>query len=100
MAFDQHDNGARLDRLGVDRSISPRRFRAPAVEKLLDGLLRSPAVAPSCAAAAERVRRAEPLAEVWRWSEQAATRSALCSNDQAENLRFERKLIPARRASG
>ena len=48
MAFDQHDNADRLERLGVARSISPRRFRGPALARVLGELLESPSVAASC----------------------------------------------------
>ena len=73
MAFDQHDNADRLERLGVARSISPRRFRGPAVARVLGELLKSPSVAASCRSAGERMRRPDPLAEACHWIEKAAT---------------------------
>jgi rhamnosyltransferase subunit B len=72
MAFDQHDNADRLERLGVARSVSPRRFRGHAVAQALGELLESPSVAAGCRAASERMRRADPLGETCHWIEQAA----------------------------
>ena len=72
MAFDQHDNADRLERLGVARSISPRRFRGPALARLLGELLDSPSVAASCEAAGKRMHRLDPFAEACHWIEQAA----------------------------
>ena len=48
MAFDQPDNAARAERLGVARSISRRAFRPVAVARLLDQLLERPEIAASC----------------------------------------------------
>ena len=48
MAFDQPDNAARAERLGVARSISPRAFRPAAVARLLDQLIDRPETAASC----------------------------------------------------
>jgi rhamnosyltransferase subunit B len=76
MAFDQHDNADRLERLGVARSISPRRFRGPAVARVLGELLKSPSVSASCKAVGERMRRPDPLAEACHWIEQAAMDAA------------------------
>ena len=72
MAFDQHDNADRLERLGVARSIAPRRFRGPTVARALNFLLSSQSVAAACRAAGERVRRADPLGKACREIEQAA----------------------------
>jgi UDP:flavonoid glycosyltransferase YjiC (YdhE family) len=55
MAHDQPDNVARLERLGVGRSLPPKRFRAPAVVGMLGGLLESEEVAAQCRAVAGRV---------------------------------------------
>jgi rhamnosyltransferase subunit B len=76
MAFDQHDNADRLERLGVARSISPRRFRGPAVARVLGEVLESPSVAAACRAAAERMRRPDPFAEACQWIEAAETGAA------------------------
>ncbi len=48
MAYDQPDNAARLKRLGVAQSLSPKQFRGPAVARALDGLLSDPAVDQRC----------------------------------------------------
>jgi UDP:flavonoid glycosyltransferase YjiC (YdhE family) len=73
MAFDQHDNAARLEHLGVARSISPRRFRGPAIAQLLQSLLESPSVAVACRAIRDRVRRADPLEKACRCIEDAVS---------------------------
>jgi UDP:flavonoid glycosyltransferase YjiC (YdhE family) len=73
MAFDQHDNACRLERLGVARSLSPRKFRGPAVARLLGKLLGSPSVAASCRSLSGRLQDDAPLAEACRWIEQAVT---------------------------
>jgi UDP:flavonoid glycosyltransferase YjiC (YdhE family) len=72
MAFDQHDNADRLERLGVARSISPRRFRGSTLAEVLAGLLTSPSVAAACRAAGEQVRRADPVGNACHWIEQAS----------------------------
>jgi rhamnosyltransferase subunit B len=71
MAFDQHDNAVRLERLGVARSLSPRRFRGAAVARLLGELLNSASVATSCRCLGDRIRGEPPLDEACRWIEQA-----------------------------
>jgi rhamnosyltransferase subunit B len=48
LAHDQFDNAARMQRLGVARSIRLARFRGPAVASALKVLLDSPEVAKSC----------------------------------------------------
>jgi UDP:flavonoid glycosyltransferase YjiC (YdhE family) len=72
MAHDQHDNTARLERLGVARSLRPRRFRGRAVAEAIDALLRSHTVAGRCRAAAERLKAVDPLPDVCRWIERTA----------------------------
>jgi UDP:flavonoid glycosyltransferase YjiC (YdhE family) len=59
LAFDQFDNAARLERLGVAATLLPRRFRGPAVAHELTWLLTSPAVARACRAAAARLHKDE-----------------------------------------
>jgi rhamnosyltransferase subunit B len=71
MAFDQHDNADRLEKLGVARSLLPRRFRGAAVARVLRELLDSPSVATSCRSVADRLGRADARAEACRWIEQA-----------------------------
>ncbi len=48
MAYDQPDNAARLERLGVGRALSPKQFRGPAVARALDDLLTDKAVQQQC----------------------------------------------------
>jgi rhamnosyltransferase subunit B len=72
MAFDQHDNAARLERLGVARSLSPHSFRGPTVARLVGELINSPAVAGSCRRTSDRFREDDSLAEPCRLIEQAA----------------------------
>jgi UDP:flavonoid glycosyltransferase YjiC (YdhE family) len=70
MSHDQPDNAARVERLGVGRALPPKRFRAPAVARLLGELLDAPAVAASCREVARRFEGAEPIAESCRLIEQ------------------------------
>jgi UDP:flavonoid glycosyltransferase YjiC (YdhE family) len=72
LAYDQPDNAARLGRLGVARSLPPRAFRAPAVARALDGLLRSAEVAGRCRDYAGRIRASRPLEEASRLIEELA----------------------------
>jgi UDP:flavonoid glycosyltransferase YjiC (YdhE family) len=55
MGFDQFDNGARLERLGIGASIPRRAFRARRVAKVLDRLLTSDSVASRARKCAERI---------------------------------------------
>jgi UDP:flavonoid glycosyltransferase YjiC (YdhE family) len=61
MTHDQPDNAARLVRLGVAETLSPRRFRGPAVARALERLTTSPGVARACRAAAARLERADGI---------------------------------------
>lgn len=54
MAFDQPDNAARLARLGVGGSLSPRSFTGRRVAHALDRLVGDPAVAEACRRAMDR----------------------------------------------
>jgi UDP:flavonoid glycosyltransferase YjiC (YdhE family) len=63
MAYDQHDNAARLRRLGVGDGLAPDRYRAEAVAERLQKLLDSPGVAERCEEIAGRLARARPLAD-------------------------------------
>jgi UDP:flavonoid glycosyltransferase YjiC (YdhE family) len=54
MAFDQPDNAARAERLGVARSLSPRAFRPPAAARLLAELIAGPETAEKCRLGARR----------------------------------------------
>jgi rhamnosyltransferase subunit B len=73
MAYDQHDNAARLEELGVAGSLAPHRFHGPQIARALAPLLASPAVAARCRVYAERLRQADPLADSCRLIEQAAS---------------------------
>jgi UDP:flavonoid glycosyltransferase YjiC (YdhE family) len=54
LAHDQPDNAARLERLGVGRTLPPRRFEAGRVAAALQGLLDDPAVGERARALAAR----------------------------------------------
>jgi rhamnosyltransferase subunit B len=64
MTFSQPDDAARLVRLGVAESLSPRRFTPQRLSASLDRLLRSPAVADRCAALARRFEGSDPLEKI------------------------------------
>jgi rhamnosyltransferase subunit B len=53
-AFDQPDNGARLERLGIGTSLPPARYRTQAAQKL-DHLLASRQVKESCALISSKI---------------------------------------------
>jgi UDP:flavonoid glycosyltransferase YjiC (YdhE family) len=59
LGFDQFDNAARLERLGVGATLTPRAFRGPAVTRQLVRLLTSPAVASACSAVSAKLAKAE-----------------------------------------
>ncbi len=61
MAFDQFDNAARLERLGVGRAIPRRSFRGPAVAAALGHLLGDAAVATRCRDLAARLAGTDSL---------------------------------------
>jgi len=61
MGFDQCDNAARVERLGVGKSLPPRRFRGPAVAEMIRGLLDDSAVATRCRDVAARLADADGL---------------------------------------
>jgi UDP:flavonoid glycosyltransferase YjiC (YdhE family) len=61
MAYDQHDNAARLVVLGVARVLEPRSFRGPRVARELAALLDCPAVSARCRALAGRLQQADSL---------------------------------------
>lgn len=55
MNYDQPDNAARLERLGVAVSLSPAKYRGPEVTRNLEYLLSSPLVRESCQRWAEQI---------------------------------------------
>jgi rhamnosyltransferase subunit B len=55
LAHDQSDNAARLQRLGIGRTLVPKKFRGPKVAETLSTLLNRPEVAPRCRAVAARL---------------------------------------------
>lgn len=57
MGFDQFDNGARVERLGVGVSIRSRGLRAKRLAEALDGLLSSEQVASRCRELSDRTDR-------------------------------------------
>jgi UDP:flavonoid glycosyltransferase YjiC (YdhE family) len=72
MAHDQHDNAARLERLGVARSLPPKRFTGARVAHALGELLDSPAVARRCREVAGRFEGVDSLGEACRLIEALA----------------------------
>jgi rhamnosyltransferase subunit B len=62
MGFDQFDNAARVERLGVGRSLPPKRFRGAALADMIHGLLSDAAVAGRCRDVAARLADADGLA--------------------------------------
>jgi UDP:flavonoid glycosyltransferase YjiC (YdhE family) len=70
-AHDQPDNAHRAARLGVARVLSPRRYRAGAVEAALRALLEDPAVAARAAAVGGIVRAEDGVGEASRAIEEA-----------------------------
>ena len=61
MTFDQPDNAARLQRLGVARTLPPVRFSGATVARELAALLESATVASKCADVARRFDGIDPV---------------------------------------
>lgn len=72
MSYDQPDNAARLERLGVAGRIKPRHFRGPRVAQALAPLLGSAGVQAKCKEVAQRFDRAAVLNETCRLIEDLA----------------------------
>jgi rhamnosyltransferase subunit B len=72
MILDQHDNAARLRRLGLSEWLPPRRFLDRAVARKLRWLLDSPAVASACRATRDRFDRENRWEDALGWIEEAA----------------------------
>ena len=62
MGFDQFDNAARIERLGVGRALARKAFRGPALADLLGRLLDDPDVAARAGVVAERFANADGIA--------------------------------------
>jgi UDP:flavonoid glycosyltransferase YjiC (YdhE family) len=84
MGFDQCDNAARVERLGVGKSLPPKRFRGPAVAEMIRRLLDDSAVATSCRDVAARLadtdgieRACDEVEEAWLLHYGRAARAGL-----------------------
>jgi len=80
MGFDQFDNAARVERLGVGKSLLPKRFRGAALATLIGGLLDDAAVASRCRDVAARLAENDGLTRACdeveaAWHEHASTPS-------------------------
>ncbi|MDH3769774.1 MAG: glycosyltransferase, partial [Nitrospirota bacterium] len=62
-AFDQFDNGVRIEKLGVGHTISQRSFRALKIATCLQDLLTSPEVTTACHTIKDTFKGKNPLAE-------------------------------------
>jgi UDP:flavonoid glycosyltransferase YjiC (YdhE family) len=71
-AHDQHDNAARLVRLGVARKIEPRAYRAGAVAAILDELIACERVGHRSGQIAARFDAPDPMQQTCRWIEELA----------------------------
>jgi rhamnosyltransferase subunit B len=71
MSHDQPDNAARIERLGVGRSLPPRKFTAPNVARRLDELLNAKEVPAHCREVAGKFQGTDPLADACRLIETA-----------------------------
>ncbi len=76
-AFDQHDNAARVKRLGVGAQIAPKRFRAAKVAKVLRQLLDDPGLPARCRTVAAKFNDHDPLGEACDLIEQLVSDSAV-----------------------
>jgi rhamnosyltransferase subunit B len=61
LAHDQPDNAARLERLGVGRTLRPKSVTGKSLARELSALLDSPQVAARCAELADRLRTHDGL---------------------------------------
>jgi rhamnosyltransferase subunit B len=76
MGFDQFDNAARVERLGVGRALARRRFTAPRLVPLVAGLLGDAGVAERCRGTAQRLAPADGLVHAGDAIEEAWSRHA------------------------
>lgn len=72
MAFDQHDNAQRLERLGVGCTLRPNKLKGKLVARLLDQLLESSAVNSRCIDLAGRLRTKRSITQTCDLIEAAA----------------------------
>jgi rhamnosyltransferase subunit B len=78
LAFDQFDNATRVERLGVGRSLVPRRFTGPAVAQILDAMLADAGLHGRCGAVASRLAPDDGLARTADAIEQAWLTHSSC----------------------
>jgi rhamnosyltransferase subunit B len=57
LAHDQFDNASRMKRLGIAKSLVPKKFKGPAIARLLNGWIDAPEVAASCRLIADRIAK-------------------------------------------
>jgi len=76
MGFDQFDNAARLERLGVGTGIARRAFRGPLLATTLGRFLGDAAMARRCREVADRLEISAGLAAVADRMERVAERVA------------------------
>jgi UDP:flavonoid glycosyltransferase YjiC (YdhE family) len=76
MNFDQFDNVARIEQLGVGHGLVPRKFRGPAVARSLASLIDSPDVAARCRLVSELFHKQDALTEACLAIEELAAERA------------------------
>jgi len=74
MAYDQPDNAGRMARLGIAAIVPPKKFRGPALARVLGHMLDSPQVTASCRAVAEKFIGADALGRTCEMIERLARR--------------------------
>ena len=72
LSYDQPDIAHRCQKLGVSRTLSPKRFTGPALTRHLDELLNDPAVRQQCQRLAATLVCADPVKETCDRIEQFA----------------------------
>ena len=77
MTFDQPDNAARLQRLGVGDWLRPRSFRPAAVARKLEQLTGSPEIRERCRTLAARIAGTDALASACDVVERVASREGI-----------------------
>jgi rhamnosyltransferase subunit B len=75
MGFDQPDNAARLEHLGVGAALAVKRFAGPNLAAALERLLRPP-IRQRCQEIASRLQNQNTLAATCNWIEQTGRQSA------------------------